>query len=90
MWLLVNSLPIHPDNLLDEFQSGFRPKHSTETALTKVTNNLLIAMDSDVSSVLLLLDLSAAFDTVDHDTLLQCLENPVGLKGLALSWFRYM
>ena len=76
------------NDLFDSFQSGFRPHHSTETALVKVINDLLIAMDSDQTSILLLLDLSAAFDTVDHTILLDRLENLVGIKGLALDWFR--
>ncbi len=62
--------------------------HSTETALIKIINDIHFNSDSGKISVLVLLDLSAAFDTVDHNTLLERLENWVGLSGMALKWFR--
>ena len=76
------------NNLFECFQSGFRAHHSTETALVKVTNDILIASDNGLLSVLVLLDLSAAFDTIDHHILLQRLEHLVGIEGAALNWFK--
>jgi len=58
-------------NLLPSFQSGFRPLQSTGTALLKVLSDLFEALDRGDVAVLLLLDLSAAFDSVDHKTLLR-------------------
>ena len=79
---------ITDNNLLEPFQSAFRACHSTETALTKVVNDILLMMDSNETSVLLLLDLSAAFDTIDHDILINRLENMYGVQGLALAWLK--
>ena len=69
-------------------QSGYRHYHSTETAVTKVYNDLLLAADDGEVSALCLLDLTAAFDTVDHDVLMLRLERQFGLRGVVLQWFR--
>ena len=68
-------------------QSDYHPHHSTETALLKITNVLLLALDSGNVSLLTFLDLSAAFDTVDHYILLNRLQHMFGITGTALSWF---
>ena len=70
------------------FQSGYKALHSTETALLQVTNNLRRAADKKEASILLTLDLSAAFDTLNHPTLLKRLNEFLGLGGTVLSWFR--
>jgi hypothetical protein len=59
------------NNILDEGQSAYRPRHSTETALLSLFNDLLMTVDVSDGAALLFLDLSAAFDTVDHDILLE-------------------
>lgn len=79
---------LQENSLFETFQSGYRAHHSTETALIKVTNDLLLAADAGLASVLVLLDLSAAFDTIDHNLLLQRLECEAGIRGTALCWFK--
>ncbi len=74
--------------ICEDFQSGYRPSHKTETALVRVTNYLLLSSDQGFISLLVLLDLSAAFDTIDHNILLNRLENSVGISGSALAWFK--
>ena len=72
---------------MPETQSAYRQYHSTETAVTKVYNDLLLAADQGDVSALCLLDLTAAFDTVDHDFLMLRLEHQFGLRGVVLQWF---
>lgn len=76
------------NDICEDFQSGFRPYHSTETALIRVTNDLLLSSDRGCISLLVLLDLSAAFDTIDHNILLNRLHDYVGISGTALAWFK--
>ncbi len=74
------------NNLLNSNQSGFRSEHSTETALLSVVEDLRLARTASKSSLLMLLDLSSAFDTVNHQILLSTLLRK-GISGTTLQWF---
>ena len=77
------------DNDLNEgLQSAYKKHHSCETALLRVQNDILKSIDDKKCVVLLLLDLSAAFDTVDHKILLHRLRSRFGIKGKALLWLQ--
>ena len=68
-------------------QSAYRKGHSTETTLLKIQNDILLNMDKQNVTLLVFLDLSAAFDTVDHDILISRLQSSFGIKGNVLNWF---
>ena len=72
--------------LLPELQSAYRAFHSTETAVIKVLGDILRALDGGDLAALTLLDLSAAFDSVDHATLLRRLQTSYGIRGTVLNW----
>ena len=74
------------NNLTCHNQSAYKKFHSTETAMVKIQNDLLLAVDRQGGAILVLLDLSAAFDTIDHDLLLQRLQCDYGVTGVALDW----
>ena len=74
------------NHLHEKFQSAYKPCHSTETALLRVQNDILQALDNGDSVILVLLDLSAAFDTVDHLMLLTRLSKRFGIRGRVLDW----
>ena len=71
-------------NLGEPLQSAYRMAHSTETALLKVKNDIMTAIANRKGVFLVLLDLSAAFDTVDHNILLDRMEREIGITGTAL------
>ena len=73
--------------LMPDLQSAYRANHSTETAVVRVLSDILGTLDRGDFAVLMLLDLSAAFDTVDLETLLRRLETSYGIRGTVLSWF---
>ena len=74
--------------LLPNLQSAYRKNHSTETAVLKVISDILLAADSGQITLLCMLDMSAAFDTVDHEILLDRLEQSFGIHGRVLSWIK--
>jgi hypothetical protein len=76
------------NDLLPSYQSAYRPFHSTETAALRVLSDILKAVDSWDVAGQLFLDLSAAFDTVDHGILLRRLNTSCGINGTAIQWIR--
>lgn len=76
------------NGLQEEFQSAYRAQHSTETALLRVKTDIAGEMDRGNAVFVVLLDLSAAFDTVDHHILLDRLYTTFNISGTALSWIR--
>ena len=83
---LTNYMTIN--QLHEPMQSAYRACHSTETALVRVQNDILHTLDQGGAAILVLLDLSAAFDTIDHSILLSRMESVLGVKGSALQWFK--
>ena len=81
--LLLSQLSTHcaANAPLPENQSSYREHHSTETALLKVKNDILLSIDRQEVTLLVLIDLSAAFDTIDHRILLETLEKDFGVIG---------
>ena len=74
--------------LIPDFQSAYRQNYSTETSLIKMTNDILIAMDKQQVMMTAILDLSAAFDTVDHDVFLSIMKNCFAIEGTAIRWLQ--
>ena len=79
---------VSSNQMFPEFQSAYRKNRSTETALLRMRNDILVNMNKQQVTLLVFLDLSAAFDTVDHDILLQRLEYKFGIKDQAVTWFK--
>ena len=73
-------------NMRELYQSAYTAHHSTETALLKVKNDICKFVDDQGAAALVLLDLSAAFDTIDHGILLRRLKARFGITGSALAW----
>ena len=87
-WMLKQLLQHCEDNhLLPDFQSAYRANYSTENSLVKMVNDILWSMEQRHIMTVVFLDLSAAFDTVDHDILLSILNKQFGICGKALKWF---
>ena len=88
--MVAKRLDQHIDynKLADPLQSAYRVGHSTETALVKVQADITSMLDDGGMVVLVMLDLSSAFDTLDHDIMLDRLEHMFGIQGQALGWIR--
>ena len=69
-------------------QSAYRPGHSMEMVLQRIQDDINRGLDAGVGSLLVLLDLAAAFDTIDRTILLEHLEAVAGIRGAALAWLR--
>ena len=78
---------IHKYELFDDFQSAYREGHSIETVLAQVKNEIDVSLDNGLGSLLVLLDGSAAFDTLDFSVLLRRLSKNFGVGDSALRWF---
>ena len=76
------------NNLHCHQQFGYKKHHSTETMLLQIVNDVLVGFERNSGTVLVLLDMSSAFDTVDLKKLLSILEDQIKIKGTALLWFR--
>ena len=79
---------IDSEGLSNVNQSAYRRLHSTESALLKIQNDIAASLDSGKAVALTLLDLSAAFDTIDHDILFNSLRDWFGVDGTVLRWIR--
>ncbi len=75
---------VDENQLFSNFQSGYRKFHGCETAVTRIHNDLLMMIDRKDNVVLLLLDLSAAFDTINHNLLLAKLKRMYGINGIGV------
>jgi len=84
---LIEFLDDH--GLLPVHQSAYERRHSTETAIRKIVSNLLLACDDGQVTLLALLNLSTAFDTVDHAILLDRLQFAFGIRGGVFVWIKF-
>ncbi len=82
------NLHLEKHDLQEEYQAAYKANHSVETALVSVQNYILRSMDSQHVVVLVMLDLSTDFNTVNHEVLLEQLSGNIGISGIALQWFR--
>ena len=76
------------NRLHEVYQSAYMTLHSTETAMLRVKHDIAGALDRNHAMMFVMLDLSAAFDTIDHAHLLKLLQDEYGVRGTALPWFR--
>ena len=77
---------LESNNMISKFQSAYRKNHCTETSLLKVQSDILEALDQGYGTILVMLDISAAFDIVEHSRLLERHKQYFGITGKALEW----
>ena len=87
--VIANQICSHVErkDLSNQYQSAYKKFHSTETALLKVENDIILNMDEGRVTAPTLLDLSAGFDTLDHSSITNLLSTCYGIDGIALDWF---
>ena len=85
-----NRMDTHMDknNLHEPSQYAYKTFHNTETMMLNLTDEALRGFDDNMATIVIFLDLSAAFDTIDVNKLLHILEYELGISGVALQWFR--
>ena len=86
--IVLNQIMKHCDSLMPDYQSAYQKFYSCETVLVKLVNDVLWAMEHQKILSLVCIDLSAAFDTVDHEILEQVLENEYGIGRTVLKWYK--
>ena len=79
---------IDANNLYAPSQSACRRQHNTETALIKIQNYIPLSLDNSKTVLLILLDPSTVFDSINHNILLTCVESRIGVTDTALEWCR--
>ena len=88
--VVLNRLDHHMfvNNLFCKSQFGYKKYHSTETMMLGLVDDVLSGFDENMCTIIILLDLSAAFDTIDFYIMIQILHDEIGVRGVALDWFR--
>ena len=86
MYKRLNSILL-VNNILNSFQFGFRKKNYTELAIIQLLDKIIDSLSRKEHIIAIFMDLSKAFDTIDHNILLYKLKN-YGIRGIALSWFK--
>ena len=79
---------LNSNDLYCPVQSGYRPHHSCETLLVRMTDDINREIQAGNIVIVILLDLSAAFDTIDHDVLMEKLLKDYGIRGKAFAWMK--
>ena len=79
---------VNQNDIIEDLQSAYREHHSTELALKilKVKTDILKSIDNQEIPRLILMNLSAEYDTVNHEILIKCVHKRLGIRDTALQW----